>query len=173
MDATPHGCSRAPRALVTGQVVRVIRERCRTADTQAFAEELGRERPKSPSSWSGITPPAPPKLVRQAAEVAHIQIAFLPFGAPELMPCEDLWRRLKAVVAESSGYADITELAVTWLDSILRWIASAEPESPRPNVIGYRRSGYRNGVGGEAKNFGWGNSPTPLSTSAIRLSTAA
>lgn len=66
-------------------------------------------------------PPHHPKLVRQAAEVAHIQIAFLPFRAPELMPCEDLWRQLKAVVAESSVYADITELAeraVTWLDAI-------------------------------------------------------
>jgi hypothetical protein len=49
-----------------------------------------------------------------------VQIAFLPFRAPELMPCEDLWRQLKAVVAESSVYANITELArraVAWLDA--------------------------------------------------------
>ena len=47
--------------------------------------------------------------------------ADLPFRAPELMPCEDLWRQLKAVVAESSVVADMTELAeraVTWLDAI-------------------------------------------------------
>jgi transposase len=49
--------------------------------------------------------------VRQAAEEAHIQIVFLPFRAPELMPCEDLWRQLKAVVAANRAYADVTELA--------------------------------------------------------------
>jgi hypothetical protein len=68
-------------------VVRLVRERCRTADTTANAREL----------------------VRQAAEEAHIQIAFLPFRAPELMPCEDLWRPLKAVVAANRAYADISE----------------------------------------------------------------
>jgi transposase len=66
-------------------------------------------------------PPHHPKLVRQAAEQAHIQIAYLPVRAPELMPCEDLWRQLKAVVAANRVYADITTLverALAWLDAI-------------------------------------------------------
>lgn len=108
--------------VVTGQVVRLIRERCRTADTQAFVEELGRERPEVPKLlvWDNA-PPHHPKVVHQAAGEANIQIAFLPFRAPELMPCEDLWRQLKAVVAANRVYADITELAeraLAWFDAI-------------------------------------------------------
>jgi hypothetical protein len=37
------------------------------------------------------------------------------------MPCEDLWRQLKAVVAANRVYADLTELvirALAWLDAI-------------------------------------------------------
>lgn len=77
--------------MVTGQLVRLVRERCRTADTHAFVEHLGRVRPKIPKRvvWDNA-PPHHPKGVRQAAEQAHIQMAFLPFRAPELMPCEDL-----------------------------------------------------------------------------------
>jgi transposase len=108
--------------VVTGQVVRLIRERCRTADTQAFVEELAGVRPAVPKLliWDNA-PPHHPKLVQQAAAEAHIQIAFLPFRAPELMPCEDLWRQLKAIVAANRVYADITELvarALAWLDAI-------------------------------------------------------
>jgi transposase len=107
---------------VTGQLVRLVRERCRTADTQAFVEALGRVRPDVPKLliWDNA-PPHHPKLVQQAAQSAHIQIAFLPFRAPELMPCEDLWRQLKAVVAANRVYADIVELverALAWLDAI-------------------------------------------------------
>jgi transposase len=90
--------------VVTGQVVRLVRERCRTADTQAFVEELGRVRPEVPKLlvWDNA-PPHHPKLVQQAAEAAHIQIAFLPFRAPELMPCEDLWRQRKRGGGRQSG----------------------------------------------------------------------
>ena len=107
---------------VTGQLVRLVRERCRTADTQAFVEALGRVRPDVPKLliWDNA-PPHHPKLVQQAAQAAPIQIAFLPFRAPELMPCEDLWRQLKAVVAANRVYADIVELverALAWLDAI-------------------------------------------------------
>ena len=110
--------------VVTGQLVRLVRERCRTADTQAFVEQLGRVRPRIPKLlvWDNA-PPHHPKVVRQAAEETHIQIAFLPFRAPELMPCEDLWRQLKAVVAANRAYADVNELAqraVAWLDTIPR-----------------------------------------------------
>lgn len=110
--------------VVTGQLVRLVRERCRTADTQAFVEQLGRVRPKIPKLlvWDNA-PPHHPKVVQQAAAQAHIQIAFLPFRAPELMPCEDLWRQLKAVVAANRAYADVSALAqraVAWLDTIPR-----------------------------------------------------
>jgi transposase len=110
--------------VVTGQLVRLVRERCRTADTHAFVEQLGRVRPHIPKLlvWDNA-PPHHPKVVRQEAEAAHIQIAFLPFRAPELMPCEDLWRQLKAVVAANRAYADVNELAqraVAWLDTIPR-----------------------------------------------------
>ena len=50
-----------------------------------------------------------------------MQIAFLPVRAPELMPCEDLWRQLKAVVAADRVYADVAERAeraVAWVDAI-------------------------------------------------------
>jgi transposase len=108
--------------VVTGQVVRLVRERCRTADTAAFVEKLGQMRPEVPKLliWDNA-PPHHPQLVQQAAAEAHIQSAFLPFRAPELMPCEDLWRQLKAVVAANRVYADLTELvirALAWLDAI-------------------------------------------------------
>ena len=39
-----------------------------------------------------------------AASSSQITIAWLPFRAPELMPCEDLWRLTKAVVAANPVY---------------------------------------------------------------------
>lgn len=108
--------------VATGQLVTLVRERCRTADTQAFVEYLGTMRPEVPKLlvWDNA-PPHHPKVVRQAAEAAQIALAFLPFRAPELMPCEDLWRQLKAVVAANRAYATVTELverAVAWLEAI-------------------------------------------------------
>src|SRR5579859_440263 len=108
--------------VATGQLVTLVRERCRTADTQAFVEHLGTVRPAVPKLlvWDNA-PPHHPKVVRQAAETARITLAFLPFRAPELMPCEDLWRQLKAVVAANRAYSAVTELAdraVAWLDAI-------------------------------------------------------
>jgi transposase len=55
------------------------------------------------------------------AEQAHVTIAWLPFRAPELMPCEDLWRRTKAVVAANRVYATVQELAeraIAWLQAL-------------------------------------------------------
>jgi transposase len=108
--------------VVTGQLVTLVREHCRTADTQAFVEQLGTVRPEAPKLlvWNNA-PPHHPKVVRHAAEAARITLAFLPFRAPELMPCDDLWRQLKAVVAANRAYAAVTELAeraVAWLDAI-------------------------------------------------------
>jgi hypothetical protein len=56
--------------------------------------------PACPSSWSpDNAPPHHPKRVAAAATAAHSQIAWRPFRAPELMPCEDLWRLSKAQIA--------------------------------------------------------------------------
>jgi transposase len=107
---------------VTGQLVRLVRERGRTADTQAFLEALGQVRPDVPKRliWDNA-PPHHPKRVPQAAQEAHIQIAFLPSRAPELMPGEDLWRQLTAVLAANRVYAAIGALvarALAGLDAI-------------------------------------------------------
>jgi hypothetical protein len=37
--------------------------------------------------------------VLDAAEQAHLTIAWLPFRAPDRLPCADRWRLMKAVVA--------------------------------------------------------------------------
>jgi transposase len=66
-------------------------------------------------------PPHQPKRVLAAAAAAQISMVFLPFRAPELMPCEDLWRQTKAVVAANRVYASVQELAeraVAWLTAL-------------------------------------------------------
>src|SRR5262249_14792096 len=55
-------------------------------------------------------PPHQPKLMRQAAEAAHITRTFLPFRTPEINPGEDLWPQLKRVVAAHRGYASMEDL---------------------------------------------------------------
>jgi transposase len=103
----------------TGELVHLVRERSRQDDCLAFVEELGRLRPAVPKLliWDNA-PPHHPKRVRAAAEAAHITIAWLPFRAPELMPCEDLWRLMKAAVAANRAYDSVVELATraaAWL----------------------------------------------------------
>ena len=81
----------------------------RTDDSQAFVETLGQLRPETPHY---------PKRVRQTAEAAKIEIAWLRFRSPELNPCEDLWRLLKGVIAASRANASLeeeAERAVAWL----------------------------------------------------------
>ena len=56
-------------------------------------------------------PPHHPKRVAAAAPAAGIQLAFLPVRAPELMPCEDLWRLGKGVVAANHPDASVDEQA--------------------------------------------------------------
>jgi hypothetical protein len=58
-------------------------------------------------------------LARETAEAVGIAITPLLFRAPELMPCEEVWRELKRVVAANRAYADVDELAaraMAWLD---------------------------------------------------------
>ena len=106
----------------TGELVRVVRERCRTDDVLAAVAVLGAVRPEVPKVliWDNA-PPHAPHRVRDAAAVDGIALAFLPFRSPELMPLEDLWRGLKATVAANRCYPSLEELtqrAVDWLDAM-------------------------------------------------------
>ncbi len=108
--------------VATGELVTLVRERSRQDDCAAFVEVLGHIRPDVPKLlvWDNA-PPHHPKRVQAVAEAAQIQLAFLPFRAPELMPCEDLWRLAKAVVAANRAYAAVheqAERAVAWLAAL-------------------------------------------------------
>jgi transposase len=106
----------------TGDLALLVRERSRQDDCLAFVEALGQVRPHVPKLlvWDNA-PPHHPKRVQAAAAAAHITIAWLPFRAPELMPCEDLWRLTKAVVAANRVYDSVQQLAeqaVSWLQAL-------------------------------------------------------
>jgi transposase len=106
----------------SGELVRVVRERCRTEDVQVAVTALGAIRPTIPKVLIWDNAPAHhPTRVRQDAAEAEITVAFLPFRSPELMPLEELWRGLKQTVAANRCYAsldDLAERAVAWLDSM-------------------------------------------------------
>jgi transposase len=113
-----HGAVRA----ATGEVVKLVRERSRGDDCIAFLDALGQVRPDVPKLliWDNA-PPHHPKRVLAAAQEAHVTIAWLPFRSPELNPMEDLWRRLKAVIAANRAYDVIDALAdhaLAWLDRL-------------------------------------------------------
>lgn len=104
----------------TGEWLRVVRPRSRADDVLAGVTALGMHHPEVPKLlvWDNA-PPHQPARVKLAARLANIDLAFLPFRAPELMPLEELWRGAKAVVAANRCYADIDEAAartVAWLD---------------------------------------------------------
>jgi transposase len=106
----------------SGELVRLVRERSRADDVAAAVEALGRLRPDVPKLlvWDNA-PPHQPRRVKTAALLANIEVAFLPFRAPELMPLEDLWRGVKAVVAANRCYPAVDEAArraVAWLDAL-------------------------------------------------------
>jgi transposase len=106
----------------SGELVRTVRERCRTDDVLAAVETLGALRPQTPKLliWDNA-PPHHPHRVRDAAREVGITVAFLPFRSPELMPLEDLWRGLKATVAANRCYPTLEELAqraLDWLDAM-------------------------------------------------------
>jgi DDE superfamily endonuclease len=56
-------------------------------------------------------PPHHPRRVRQAAADAGVEIVWLPFRAPQLNLCEDLWHLLKARVAANRVYPHVVDLA--------------------------------------------------------------
>ena len=106
--------------IATGEIVRVVRERNRGADSAALLAALAGQTAagKSLLVWDNA-PPHHTRVARETAEATGIAILPLPFRAPELMPCEDVWREMKRVVAANRAYADVDELAqrgVSWLD---------------------------------------------------------
>jgi transposase len=108
--------------VATGEVVRVVRERNRGEDAALAVQALGERRRGVPKLliWDNA-PPHHTRRARQAADDAGIELAWLPFRSPELNPCEDVWRRLKAVVAANRAYPSVDELAaraVAWLDGL-------------------------------------------------------
>jgi transposase len=108
--------------VATGELVCVARERGRGEDAAAGVAALGTRRPTVPKLliWDNA-PPHHTRLMRDTAAAAGITLGWLPFRAPELNPCEDLWRRLKAVVAANRAYPSVDELAAratAWLDSL-------------------------------------------------------
>ncbi len=109
----------------SGELVQLVRERSRQDDCLAFVEALGQVRPDVPKLliWDNA-PPHHPKRVRDAAERAHITSAWLPFRAPELHPCEDLWRLLKAAVAANRPPSRMDDLAQQAID----WLAALSPD---------------------------------------------
>jgi transposase len=108
--------------VTTGELVRVVRERNRGEDAEAAVRALGAYRSGMPKLlvWDNA-PPHHTRRARQAADDAGIELAWLPFRSPELNPCEDLWRRLKAVVAANRAYPSVDDLAaraIAWLDDL-------------------------------------------------------
>lgn len=106
--------------VATGEMVRVVRERGRGVDSAASLAALAVRTPAGESIvvWDNA-PPHQTRVARETAEATGITLVALPFRAPELMPCEDLWREMKRVVAANRAYADVEELAgraVGWLD---------------------------------------------------------
>jgi transposase len=110
----------------SGELVHIGRERSRQDDCIVFVEALGQVRPDIPKLliWDNA-PPHHPKRVAEAAAKAHITLAWLPFRAPELNPCEDGWRLLKQMVAANRVYETLEAL----LAHALTWLAACSPES--------------------------------------------
>lgn len=102
-----------------GEGLTLVQPRSRTAEVAAAVAALGQRRPDVPKLLVWDHAPAHhPKTVATAAVVAGIELAFLPFRSPELMPLEDLWRGAKAVVAANRCYGSVDEAAertVAWL----------------------------------------------------------
>ena len=111
---------------MTGELVHVVRERGRGADSAVLVAVLAARCPAGvphlPGALGAAWDNAPPHhthAARDAAAAGGIVIGWLPFRSPELNPCEDVWREMKRVVAANRAYADVDEQAtraVAWLD---------------------------------------------------------
>lgn len=103
----------------SGELLALVQPRSRTAEVVAAVEALGRIRPDVPKVLVWDNAPAHhPKRVAATARLAGIDLAFLPFRSPELMPLEELWRGMKATATANRCYATVDEAAercVAWL----------------------------------------------------------
>lgn len=124
--------------VVTGESVRVVRERSRGADSAALVAALAARTAggKSLLVWDNA-PPHHTRLARETAEATGIAVLPLPFRAPELMPCEDVWREMKRVVAANRAYADVEELARRGMD----WFDDHSPDELL-SIAGLRSSKF-------------------------------
>jgi transposase len=108
--------------IVSGERVQVVRERTRGEDVKVAVEALGNHHPQTRKLLVlDNAAPHHTKVVREAAVSMGIEIAWLPFRSPELNPCEDLWRLLKAEIAANrvcSSVEELAERAVSWLDAL-------------------------------------------------------
>jgi transposase len=107
--------------VLTGKLVRTIRQRGRGEDIAAGVQALGDARVRRRLLIWDNAPPHQARIARGAAEALGIEIVKLPFRSPELNPLEDLWRSLKAVVAANRVYESVEELAeraVDYLDGL-------------------------------------------------------
>lgn len=96
----------------TGELVLTVTTTGRTGDVVGAVEALGAVRPGAPKLLvRDNAPPHQPRRVREAAALAGVELAFLPFRSPELMPLEDLWRGAKGEVAANRSYATMDDLA--------------------------------------------------------------
>ena len=108
--------------VASGELVHLVRERGRGPDCAAALAALGQRRPAVPKLlvWDNA-PPHHTHAARDAAALAGVELAWLPFRSPELNPCEDLWRHLKATVAANRAYDSVDALAArasAWLDEL-------------------------------------------------------
>jgi transposase len=106
--------------VLTGKLVRTVRQRGRGEDIAAGVQTLGDAGVRRLLIWDNA-PSHQAKVARCAAEALGIEIVKLPFRSPELNPLEDLWRSLKAVVAANRAYESVEELAeraVDYLDEL-------------------------------------------------------
>jgi transposase len=106
----------------SGELVHLVRERGRGPDCAAAVAALGQRRPavRKLLVWDNA-PPHHTHAARDAAALAGVELAWLPFRSPELNACEDLWRHLKATVAANRTYASVDALAAratNWLDGL-------------------------------------------------------
>ena len=80
--------------VLTGKLVRTVRQRGRGEDIAAGVQTLGdAEVVRRLLIWDNA-PPHQARVARGAAEALGIEIVKLPFRSPELNPLEDLWRSL-------------------------------------------------------------------------------
>lgn len=110
---------------VTGELVQTIRPRGRGDDVAAAVAVLAGHTGAGPALlvWDNA-PPHRTRVARQAAADADIELAWLPFRSPELNPCEDIWRHLKATVAANRAYPSVDILA----ERASAWFADCSPD---------------------------------------------